>query len=86
MHHVFKRICKGLRLISEPLLAEELLNSLTNTMNQGLALCDKEKRKIVEKVQDIDDYDEEKKEEIESEYEEVNDVMQSKIFGLTPLK
>lgn len=80
MQHIFKCICKGLGLISEPLLSEELLNDLVNTMNESLTLCDKEKRKIVEKVKEIEDYDDEKKEEIQTEYDDVNDVMQGKIL------
>lgn len=78
MHHVFKSINKGLHLISRPLLTEQLLTSLVTTMNQGLTFCDQEKTKIISSTKNGDDeYDEEKKEQVEEEYEEVNDMMQS---------
>ena len=77
-HYVLKQISKSLGGLNEPLISENVIADLINTMSESLNFCDQQKKKVIEKSGALEDYDDEKKEEIEEEYEGVNNLMQSK--------
>lgn len=78
-HYVLKRINKGFDFIETPSISDQLISDLLNVLSGALTFCDQEKKKVVSTVKSLEDCDEEKREEIEKKYEEVNDLMQSKL-------
>lgn len=77
VHYILKQINKGLDFLTQPLINENLIATLINTLSQTLIFTDEEKKKIVKHSTSLEDYDDEKKEEIEQRYEEINNLMQS---------
>jgi len=80
VHYIFKQINKGVDFLTQPLINENTIAALINGLSQGLTFCDQEKKKIMKETAKMDDYDDDKKEEIELRYEEVNNIMQSKFL------
>ena len=80
VHYIFKQINKGVDFLTQPLINENTIAALINGLSQGLTFCDQEKKKVIAETKSLEDYDDEKKEEIEKSYENVNDLMQSNFF------
>ncbi len=76
VHYVLKQTNKALDFLSQPLLADNVLADLLGGLSQVLTFCDQEKKKIIAETKSLEDYDDQKKEEIEKKYEEVNNLMQ----------
>ena len=66
--------------MTEPILSDSVLSTLIDGLSQVLTFCDQEKKKVIAETKSLEDYDDEKKEEIEKSYENVNDLMQSNFF------
>lgn len=49
-------------------------------MSEAITFCDQEKKKVIQKTKELEDYDAEKKEEIEEQYEEINNIMHGIFF------
>jgi hypothetical protein len=76
VHYVLKQLNKALDFLSQPLLGDNVLADLIGGLSQVLTFCDQEKKKIIAETKSLEDYDDQKKEEIEKKYEEVNNLMQ----------
>ena len=60
------------------MINDNAITGLINSLSQTLVFCEEEKNKVVKHSSSLEDYDDDKKEEIEQRYEEVNNIMQSK--------
>jgi hypothetical protein len=76
VHYILKQINKGLDFLTQPLINDNIIAELINGLSQALTFCDQEKKKVVKESANLEDYDDDKKEEIEARYEEVNNIMQ----------
>lgn len=82
-HYIYKQIAKAIDFLNEPVLSEQTVSDLLNSMSSSLTFLSDEKKKIVIKVKELEDCDDQKKEEIENQYEETNNIMHSKFLCLT---
>lgn len=68
---------KSLRYLTTPSLNQDLLANMVNYMAEAITLCDKLKQDVLKKFKKLKNYDEEKQEQMQEEYEKINDLMQS---------
>lgn len=76
IHIILKRMNKSLVFLTSPLLDQSLVTDLVDAMAHSLTVCESEKKEVMKKFDKLKDVDDEKREEIQEEYESVNDVMQ----------
>ena len=63
--------------MTTPSLNQDLLANMVNYMAEAITLCDKLKQDVLKKFKKLKNYDEEKQEQMQEEYEKINDLMQS---------
>jgi len=63
--------------LTTPSLNQDLLANMVNYMAEAITLCDKLKQDVLKKFKKLKNYDEEKQEQMQEEYEKINDLMQS---------
>ncbi len=59
-----------------------MVAALINEMSKTLIFLEAEKKKVVDETSNLEEYDEDKKEEMEQRFEEVNQIMQSNFLLL----
>jgi len=76
VHYILRQLNKGLDFLTQPILSDSVISTLIDGLSQVLTFCDQEKKKVIAETKSLEDYDDEKKEEIEKNYEDVNNLMQ----------
>ena len=79
-HYIYKQIAKAIDFLNESVLSEHVVSDLINSMSSSLTFLTDEKKRVVTKVKELEDCDDQKKEEIENQYEETNNLMHSNLF------
>lgn len=72
---ILNQVYKSVKFLTAPLLSEELVLHIISLLKDAMSLCQKEKMSIVKKYKELDEYDEEKDDEFQGDYEDINDLM-----------
>ena len=79
---MLKQIFKNLKHLTTSSLPQEIVSSLCNLMGKSIKACEKLKKEMLKDFEKMEECDEDKEEEFKEEYEEVNDLMGSKIIHI----
>lgn len=58
-----------------PLLDEQIVVSIIHWMGESISLCQKAKLELVAQFRKLEEFDEEKKDEFQEEYEQLNELL-----------